>query len=166
MVVDTTLQFASRRNVPVRYDRDLVAATLRAMERVSEVRARRERAFYKKRMAGKRARELADARKLVAENAHLLPRQRGSELRRQRLAAAAEAEAERDDVDMLAETAEGVRETRVRAPARRMRMRADGTVEEEVVEDGRGGSGGESEGDSDDSDGLDGGFGDEDILVD
>src|SRR6187399_1040917 len=82
MVVDTTLQFAARRNVPVRYNRELVAKTLKAMERVSEVRARRERVFYKKRMAGKRAREVAAARKLVAENEHLLPRLRGSEKRR------------------------------------------------------------------------------------
>lgn len=81
MIVDSTVQFATaRRNVPVRYNRDLVAQTLRAMERVSEIRARRERAFYKKRMAGKRARELIDNRKLVAENEHLLPRLRETEM--------------------------------------------------------------------------------------
>jgi large subunit ribosomal protein L24e len=82
MVVDSTLQFAARRNVPVRYDRDLVAKTLKAMERVSEIRSRRERVFYKKRMAGKREREIAAARKLVEEQSHLLPRMRGSEKRR------------------------------------------------------------------------------------
>ncbi|KAM5351323.1 hypothetical protein ACJ41O_004046 [Fusarium nematophilum] len=84
MTVDSTLQFAARRNVPVRYDRDLMAKTLQAMERVSEIRARRERVFYKKRMAGKRERELALARKLVAEHEHLLPRMRGSEKKRLR----------------------------------------------------------------------------------
>jgi large subunit ribosomal protein L24e len=84
MTVDSTLQFAARRNVPVRYDRDLMAKTLKAMERVSEIRQRRERVFYKKRMAGKRERELATARKLVAENEHLLPRMRGSEKKRLR----------------------------------------------------------------------------------
>ncbi|KAF4985114.1 hypothetical protein FDECE_16812 [Fusarium decemcellulare] len=84
MTVDSTLQFAARRNVPVRYDRDLMAKTLKAMERVSEIRSRRERVFYKKRMAGKRERELAAARKLVAENEHLLPRMRGSEKKRLR----------------------------------------------------------------------------------
>lgn len=82
MTVDSTLQFAARRNVPVRYDRDLMAKTLKAMERVSEIRSRRERVFYKKRMAGKKERELALARKLVAENEHLLPRLRGSEKKR------------------------------------------------------------------------------------
>ncbi|KAF6813694.1 ribosomal protein L24e [Colletotrichum musicola] len=82
MTVDSTLQFGARRNVPVRYDRDLVAKTLKAMERVSEIRSRRERVFYKKRMQGKREREIAAARKLVAENEHLLPRLRGSEKKR------------------------------------------------------------------------------------
>ncbi|KAL2074787.1 hypothetical protein VTL71DRAFT_8566 [Oculimacula yallundae] len=79
MVVDSTLTFAARRNVPVRYNRELVAKTLNAMERVSEIRQRRERVFYKKRMAGNKEREKEANRKLVAENEHLLPRMRASE---------------------------------------------------------------------------------------
>ncbi|KAF6237240.1 hypothetical protein HO173_004708 [Letharia columbiana] len=79
MTVDTTLQFAARRNIPVRYDRNLVSATLKAMQRVSEIRARRERVFFKNRMAGNKERVRARNRKLVAENEHLLPRQRASE---------------------------------------------------------------------------------------
>lgn len=79
MVVDSTLTFAARRNVPVRYNRDLVAKTLKAMERVSEIRQRRERVFYKKRMASNKERERAANRKLVAENEHLLPKMRASE---------------------------------------------------------------------------------------
>lgn len=79
MLVDSTLTFAARRNVPVRYNRDLVATTLKAMQRVSEIRARRERVFYRNRMAGNRERKKAADRRLVAENEHLLPRERGSE---------------------------------------------------------------------------------------
>ncbi|KAL8718128.1 MAG: hypothetical protein Q9225_004703 [Loekoesia sp. 1 TL-2023] len=79
MVVDSTLQFAARRNVPVRYNRDHVATTLKAMQRVSEIRAKRERVFYKNRMAGNKEKEKAANRKLVAENEHLLPRVRASE---------------------------------------------------------------------------------------
>ena len=79
MVVDTTLNFAARRNVPVRYDRNLVATTLKAMQRVSDIRAKRERVFYKKRMAGNKEKEKAANWKLVAENEHLLPRVRASE---------------------------------------------------------------------------------------
>jgi len=43
------------------------------MERVEEIREKRERVFYKQRMAGNRARALAEDRKLVDENQHLLP---------------------------------------------------------------------------------------------
>jgi large subunit ribosomal protein L24e len=79
MVVDSTLTFAARRNVPIRYNRDLVATTLKAMQRVSEIRQKRERVFYKKRMEGNKEKERAANRKLVAENEHLLPKMRGSE---------------------------------------------------------------------------------------
>ena len=79
MTVDSTLAFAARRNVPIRYNRDHITTTLKAMDRISEIRARRERAFYKKRMAGNKERQKALDRKTVAESAHLLPRERGSE---------------------------------------------------------------------------------------
>lgn len=74
MIVDTTLTFASRRHVPTRYSRDLVAKTLTAMQRVEEIRARRERVFYRNRMAGNKQRERDANRKIVDENQHLLPR--------------------------------------------------------------------------------------------
>ncbi|KAF2476841.1 uncharacterized protein BDR25DRAFT_330841 [Lindgomyces ingoldianus] len=73
LTVDSTLQFAARRNVPVRYNRDLVQSTLKAISRVNEIRKRRERAFYKARMRGNKERQRADDRKLVEENQHLLP---------------------------------------------------------------------------------------------
>lgn len=73
MTVDSTLAFQQRRNIPVRYNRDLVATTLSAMERVGEIRARRERQFYKGRMRGNREKQLEADRKLVEENQHLLP---------------------------------------------------------------------------------------------
>ncbi|KZF24165.1 ribosome biogenesis protein RLP24 [Xylona heveae TC161] len=79
MTVDSTLTFAARRNVPVRYNRDLVATTLRAMQRVSDIRERREKVFYRQRMAGNKEKQLAADRKLVAENEHLLPKVRASE---------------------------------------------------------------------------------------
>lgn len=73
MTVDSTLQFAARRNVPVRYNREHVATTLRAMQRVQEIRSKRERQFYRERMRGNKARQRAADRKLVEENQHLLP---------------------------------------------------------------------------------------------
>jgi large subunit ribosomal protein L24e len=73
MVVDTTLTFAARRHVPTRYSRDLVAKTLTAMQRVEEIRRKRERVFYKNRMVGNKERERVANKKLVDENQHLLP---------------------------------------------------------------------------------------------
>ncbi|PGH04203.1 hypothetical protein AJ80_08548 [Polytolypa hystricis UAMH7299] len=77
MIVDSSLvlsQFAKRRNVPVKYDRNLVAATVKAMERVEEIRQRRERVFTKRRLAGKiaRDRKRAEDRRVVAEGEHLI----------------------------------------------------------------------------------------------
>ena len=75
MVVDGALALAAKRNVPTRYNRETVATALKAMQRYSEVKARRERVFYKNRMKGNRERALEADRKLVAENQHLLPRE-------------------------------------------------------------------------------------------
>jgi large subunit ribosomal protein L24e len=65
--------------VPVRYNRDEVAKTLAAMKRIEEIRVKREREFYKKRMAGNKERQKEADRKLVAEFDHLLPKMRASE---------------------------------------------------------------------------------------
>ena len=73
MVIDSTLKFATRRNVPVRYNRDLVAKTLQAMDKVAEIRKKRERVFYMNRMKGNKERQRVEDRKLVEENQHLLP---------------------------------------------------------------------------------------------
>jgi len=50
-VQDSTIEFEKRRNVPVRYDRELVETTVKAMKRVAEIKAKREREFFKHRMA-------------------------------------------------------------------------------------------------------------------
>ncbi|CCA67501.1 related to RLP24-Ribosomal Like Protein 24, part of a pre-60S complex [Serendipita indica DSM 11827] len=51
MTVDSTIEFEKRRNVPVRYDRELVQTTIKAMKRIAEIKQKRERAFWKHRMA-------------------------------------------------------------------------------------------------------------------
>jgi len=127
MTVDSTLTFAARRNVPVRYNRELVGKTLKAMQRVSEIRQRRERVFYKKRMEGNKEREKALNKKLVAENEHLLP---------PRLREKAKATAERE-VDEEDEEAEEVPLEREKAKVFgkqkiRRRVRVDGDVEDEM----------------------------------
>lgn len=121
MLVDTTLQFAARRNIPVRYNRDLVSTTLKAMKRVSEIRARREAVFFKNRMAGNKKRARAANRKLVAENEHLLPRQRASE----RMAAEIE---EPLEVEAMEIPLQNVKEKR----RVKQRMKVGGGVENEM----------------------------------
>ena len=56
------------------------------MQRISEIREKRERVFYKNRMAGNKEKEKEANRKLVAENEHLLPRVRASEKAAEELA--------------------------------------------------------------------------------
>lgn len=97
MIVDTSLTFAARRNIPVRYNRILMAKTLEAMKRINEIRQKRERVFYKKRMAGNRLREKELNRKLVETQSHLLPRMSGS--MKKRLEEEAQMHSQMDVVD-------------------------------------------------------------------
>ena len=121
MTVDSTLQLAARRNIPVRYNRDLVSTTLKAMQRVSEIKSRREAVFFKKRMARNKERARAANAKLVAENEHLLPRQRASE----RMAAKVE---EQMQVEAMEVPVQKVKEKK----KVRQRMMVGGGVEDEM----------------------------------
>ncbi|GAA5812874.1 ATPase-activating ribosome biosynthesis protein [Mucor flavus] len=73
MVIDSTFEFEKRRNVPVRYDRNMMATTIKAMKRVQEIRSKRERAFYKNRMSGNSALEKEDDIRVVNQNIELAP---------------------------------------------------------------------------------------------
>lgn len=72
MTIDSTFEFEKRRNVPVRYDRELMATTTRAVRRVQEIRTKRERLHYRLRQKGKAERETAEALKQVQQSADLL----------------------------------------------------------------------------------------------
>ncbi|WWC72633.1 uncharacterized protein I206_106597 [Kwoniella pini CBS 10737] len=72
MVVDNVYEFEKRRNVPVRYDRELVATTLKAMERVAEIRAKREKAFWKNRMSGNTAKNAREAALSIEKHIELV----------------------------------------------------------------------------------------------
>ncbi|KAF8910988.1 ribosomal protein L24e-domain-containing protein [Gymnopilus junonius] len=65
MTIDSTIDFEKRRNVPVRYDRELVQTTIKAMKRVGEIKARRERVFFKHRMAASREKQKAHRKKAM-----------------------------------------------------------------------------------------------------
>jgi len=72
MAVDTTFEFEKRRNRPVKYDRNVVGSSLRAMKRVAEIKSAREEAFYKARMAPHKAMEREKVRLEIAENVDLV----------------------------------------------------------------------------------------------
>ncbi|KAJ2151156.1 ATPase-activating ribosome biosynthesis protein [Coemansia sp. RSA 1935] len=72
MAIDSTFEFEKRRNIPVRYDRNLMSTTIKAMKRVQEIRARRKRAFFKQRMTGNKEREKALDVLEIQKNIHLV----------------------------------------------------------------------------------------------
>ena len=69
--------------MPVRYDRELVQKVVKGMERVEEVKAKRQEVFYKNRMGlgvggQRRMEERVKNARLIEEQGNLLPRVRGS----------------------------------------------------------------------------------------
>lgn len=50
MALDTTFDFEKQRNRAVKYDRELMGATIHAIERVTQIKEKREAQFYKNRM--------------------------------------------------------------------------------------------------------------------
>eukprot|EP00026_Physarum_polycephalum_P017806 Phypoly_transcript_19152.p1 GENE.Phypoly_transcript_19152~~Phypoly_transcript_19152.p1 ORF type:complete len:160 (+),score=27.78 Phypoly_transcript_19152:111-590(+) len=80
MVSDKTLELEKRRNVPLKYDRELYQSTIKAMKKISEIRQKREKTFMEKRMEpGKKAereaakKELLDLSVIRAPNAKVPP---------------------------------------------------------------------------------------------
>lgn len=57
MVVDRTLEFEKKRNRPVKYDRELVGSTIKAMKRIEDIRYKRQMDFYRLRMKGNKKRD-------------------------------------------------------------------------------------------------------------
>lgn len=72
MKVDSTFEFEKRRNKPVKYDRELMGATIRAMKRVAEIQKAREERYYNKRMANVEEVEKDRARVEIAEGIDLV----------------------------------------------------------------------------------------------
>lgn len=55
MTVDSTFEFEKRRNRPIKYNREVMQQTLRAMKRVSEIQEKRKEMFFKMRMRAHKA---------------------------------------------------------------------------------------------------------------
>eukprot|EP01059_Diplonema_ambulator_P000771 TRINITY_DN10618_c0_g1_i1.p1 TRINITY_DN10618_c0_g1~~TRINITY_DN10618_c0_g1_i1.p1 ORF type:complete len:217 (+),score=46.17 TRINITY_DN10618_c0_g1_i1:85-651(+) len=70
MAHDTTLEFEKKRNVPVKYNRELVLKTLRAMKQVEAIRERREKAHWDLRMKARAEAETVSGLKILEPNLH------------------------------------------------------------------------------------------------
>ena len=72
MTVDTTFEMEKRRNRPVKYDRDLVGTTLKAMQRASEVQEKRAELHYVNRMAAHKVKAAVRARVEIKQGVDLI----------------------------------------------------------------------------------------------
>ena len=72
MAVDSTFDFEKRRNRPVKYDRNLMGQTILALQRVSEIKERREVRFFQTRMADAVAQQKKQARVELEQSIELL----------------------------------------------------------------------------------------------
>eukprot|EP01115_Flamella_aegyptia_P013735 TRINITY_DN748_c0_g1_i1.p1 TRINITY_DN748_c0_g1~~TRINITY_DN748_c0_g1_i1.p1 ORF type:complete len:176 (-),score=22.11 TRINITY_DN748_c0_g1_i1:23-550(-) len=72
LTVDTTFEFEKKRNVPQKYDRELVATTIKAMKRIDEIKQRRQNEFYKQRMKVKKDQEKREALQDLERNIDII----------------------------------------------------------------------------------------------
>jgi len=72
MAVDSTFEFERRRDVPVKYDRNLVQNTIKAIEKVSEIGQARAERFYQQRIKGKASKEKQRARIEIKQGIDLI----------------------------------------------------------------------------------------------
>ncbi|CAM9107877.1 unnamed protein product, partial [Lampetra fluviatilis] len=72
LTLDNCFEFEKRRNVPVKYDRELWEKTVEAMKRIVEIKSKRQAQFIKNRLSkGKELRAKDDLR-LVQNDIHLI----------------------------------------------------------------------------------------------
>ena len=69
---DATFDFERRRNRPEKYNRDVMHATMNAMKRVSDIRARREARHIEARLRPGRERNEVKRREMLQEDRHLV----------------------------------------------------------------------------------------------
>mmetsp|Transcript_10497 Transcript_10497/g.13311 ORF Transcript_10497/g.13311 Transcript_10497/m.13311 type:complete len:182 (+) Transcript_10497:107-652(+) len=72
MAVDSTFEFEKRRNRPVKYDRDLMGKTILAMQRVQEIKSKREERFHSNRMKDAKVEKKQQARVEIEKSIELL----------------------------------------------------------------------------------------------
>lgn len=69
---DATFEMERRRNIPTKYDRELVTKTVKAMKRIKEIRVARQDRFYQKRMEKANEQQRAADRRQLEQEIHLV----------------------------------------------------------------------------------------------
>ena len=69
---DATFELERVRHVPLRYDRQLMSATIRAMQRIAEIRAARSARLHSARQQQSQRQRLLDSRRELSLNAQLI----------------------------------------------------------------------------------------------
>mmetsp|Transcript_28 Transcript_28/g.53 ORF Transcript_28/g.53 Transcript_28/m.53 type:complete len:156 (-) Transcript_28:4257-4724(-) len=72
MTVDSTFQFEQRRNIPIRYNRDLFVKTVGAMKRITEIRKERQKRFWENRMKNAQTTHQEANEREIQKNIHLI----------------------------------------------------------------------------------------------
>ncbi|KCV72747.1 50S ribosomal protein L24e [Fonticula alba] len=99
LAMDTTFEFEKRRNVPVRYDRDLMQTTLLAMKRIREIRERRETQFYKNRMKAAKEKQIKEIETEIERNISLVSLPAARKIAREQAEKLAPVKAIKEDQD-------------------------------------------------------------------
>ena len=72
MTVDSTFEFEKRRNRPIKYNRELMGTTLRAMKKVSDIKHKRQDLFFKMRMRAHKAKQRDEVRADIAKGIEII----------------------------------------------------------------------------------------------
>eukprot|EP00240_Pyramimonas_obovata_P010949 CAMPEP_0118924994 /NCGR_PEP_ID=MMETSP1169-20130426/2924_1 /TAXON_ID=36882 /ORGANISM="Pyramimonas obovata, Strain CCMP722" /LENGTH=122 /DNA_ID=CAMNT_0006866165 /DNA_START=312 /DNA_END=680 /DNA_ORIENTATION=- len=69
---DTTFEMERKRNRPEKYNRLLVQKSVKAMKKILDIRKARQDRFYENRMKGKKSKDLAEAKRVLKDELHLV----------------------------------------------------------------------------------------------
>jgi large subunit ribosomal protein L24e len=71
LTVDSTFDFERLRHRPIKYNRELMGKTIQAMQRIAEIKTKREQRFWQERMKDKLKLQKAEALRDLAQNIEL-----------------------------------------------------------------------------------------------
>jgi len=72
LTADSVFEFERRRNRPLKYNREVVQATLSALKSIEGIRTRREARFYESRMKGTAEARRQNDKKELAQQVHIV----------------------------------------------------------------------------------------------